>query len=389
VNFLFVSNGHGEDLNGGLISDGLRRRSPLIKQFALPLVGEGTAYQQRQIPLIAPVQPLPSGGLVYTSAMTWVKDIVGGLVSLTLKQIRSLRQQRQQFDLILAVGDSIPLMFAYLSGRPYVSFLVANSSYYEGRLRLPFTMSWWLKSPRCLGAIAKDRLTAQDLQRQGIRACYLGYPIMDALNPSGMSLKTNQCEPLIAVLPGSRVPEALRNLAQLLPFCAALAQQTPLTFWVALVPAITTEQLVAIAKEQGWQYDNEQLTQKNCVVQVSWHKFADILHQCDLVLGMAGTAIEQAVGLGKPVVQIPGYGPQFTYAFAEAQMRLLGCSVTTIGKHPDDPNLIPQGVDKILAILSDAEYQARCRQNGLERIGEAGASQAIAAYLKNIMESIA
>ncbi|MGA1621843.1 MAG: lipid-A-disaccharide synthase-related protein [Synechocystis sp.] len=378
MKLLLISNGHGEDLNGGLICDELRRRSPSLQLAALPLVGAGTAYQKRQIPLIAPVQPLPSGGLVYTSTMTWVRDILGGLLSLTLKQIRALRRQRQQFDLVLAIGDSISLMFAYLSGRPYVSFLVANSSYYEGKLRLPFTMHWWLKSPRCLGAIAKDEFTAQDLRKQGINARCLGYPIMDALSPSGHSLKTDQTEPLIALLPGSRVPEALRNLAQLLPLCAALTRQIPLTFWAALVPAITPAQLTAIAKEQGWQYENHQLSQDNCVIQVSWDKFADILHQSDVVLGMAGTAIEQAVGLGKPVVQIPGYGPQFTYAFAEAQMRLLGCSVTTIGKNPDEPGLIPQSIDKILAILSDKDYQARCRQNGLERIVQAVASQAIA-----------
>ena len=87
------------------------------------------------------------------------------------------------------------------------------------------------------------------------------------------------------------------------------------------------------------------------------------------------------MGLGKPVVQIPGFGPQFTYAFAEAQMRLLGCSVTTIGQSPDDADLIPQAVQKILTILSDVDYQTRCQNNGLERIGQPGGAMAIADYL--------
>ena len=52
-----------------------------------------------------------------------------------------------------------------------------------------------------------------------------------------------------------------------------------------------------------------------------------MLQQSDLVIGMAGTAIEQAVGLAKPVLQVPGQGPQFTAAFAEAQRRLLGPTV--------------------------------------------------------------
>jgi len=46
--------------------------------------------------------------------------------------------------------------------------------------------------------------------------------------------------------------------------------------------------------------------------------FADILQQSSLVIGMTGTAVEQAVGLGKPLIAVPGNGPAFTYRFAEA-----------------------------------------------------------------------
>lgn len=56
-------------------------------------------------------------------------------------------------------------------------------------------------------------------------------------------------------------------------------------------------------------------------------QFADCLHVCVGGLAMAGTATEQLVGLGKPVVTIPGQGPQFNFRFAEAQQRLLGKSV--------------------------------------------------------------
>ncbi|WLT37698.1 hypothetical protein NON20_18420 [Synechocystis sp. B12] len=40
VKILFISNGHGEDLNAGLIIDALQRRSPEFALFALPLVGK-------------------------------------------------------------------------------------------------------------------------------------------------------------------------------------------------------------------------------------------------------------------------------------------------------------------------------------------------------------
>jgi uncharacterized protein (TIGR03492 family) len=77
-------------------------------------------------------------------------------------------------------------------------------------------------------------------------------------------------------------------------------------------------------------------------------------------------------------VQIPGAGPQFTYAFAEAQMRLLGSSVKTIGKSPNDPNLFQDIAQSIGEILDDLHYLETCLQNGKERVGDAGGSVGIA-----------
>jgi uncharacterized protein (TIGR03492 family) len=69
---------------------------------------------------------------------------------------------------------------------------------------------------------------------------------------------------------------------------------------------------------------------------------ADILQQSSLVIGMTGTAVEQAVGLGKPVNAVPGNGPAFTYRFAEAQNRLLGDSVQAIGTQPANSHIIKE-----------------------------------------------
>ena len=93
---------------------------------------------------------------------------------------------------------------------------------------------------------------------------------------------------------------------------------------------------------------------------------------------MAGTAVEQAVGLGKPVVQIVGDGPQFTYRFAEAQMRLLGLSVKTIGRRSATPAILQQAAEQIADMLHDEAYITACIDNGQERVGEAGGSAQIA-----------
>ena len=227
------------------------------------------------------------------------------------------------------------------------------------------------------------------LNQQGYdKAIFVGFPAMDALEITGKDLQLSPV-PLIALLPGSRLPEAGTNLQLLLAlaiattllfpngiqFCAAVTPNLCLPDATGMIP------LQQVAEQQGWEYHpTGYLThpQHQIALRCIYDAFADILHQCDLVVGMAGTAIEQAVGLGKPIIQIPGAGPQFTYTFAEAQMRLLGSSIQTIGTKPATAATIAQAAQAIYRTLEDREYLAQCRENGLERIGGAGGGDAMA-----------
>jgi uncharacterized protein (TIGR03492 family) len=102
--------------------------------------------------------------------------------------------------------------------------------------------------------------------------------------------------------------------------------------------------------------------------------FADCLHQADFAIAMAGTATEQFVGLGKPAIIIPGRGPQFTPAFAEAQTRLLGASVILV-KQP------VQAATVLQSLLKDPDRLQLIADNGHRRMGTAGAAQRIAEQL--------
>ncbi|MFM7471918.1 MAG: lipid-A-disaccharide synthase-related protein [Nodosilinea sp.] len=395
MSLLFLSNGHGEDLNSSLIIQALRKQRPDIAITALPLVGEGDAYRRLGVELIGPTQALPSGGMVYTHPLNWLKDLMSGLLGLTWQQLMALGRYRQTTDLVMAVGDIVPIFFAHLVNRPYAAFLVSTSSYYEGRLRLPWLTRYCLRHPRCVTVFTRDRFTCEDLHRQGMaKAQFAGYPIMDALNLSQCDLELNLSQVMVAILPGSRVPEALRNLELQLQICEAVARLEPTQFRVALVKAITPDQLQALAVAAGWDYHPEgrlskSLGSQSIQVRAYWGAFADIIHHCDIALGMAGTAVEQAVGLGKPVVQIAGQGPQFTYRFAEAQMRLLGDSVTTIGHAYG--KIGSQHLEAIATTLvaraHDQSYRQRCLANGLERVGEPGGSAGIATGLSHYCPS--
>jgi len=372
---LLISNGHGEDLNATRVGKALQHPHRLIHGMAL--VGEGHAYRERGIPLIAPTRPLPSGGFVYMNYWHLWRDLTAGLLPLLWQQWRVIRQQRCRYDLVVAVGDLYPIVVAALSGCPYGVFLISTSSYYEGRIRLPWLTWWLLRSRQCVTVLTRDAFTAKDLQQRGLtKAVCVGTPLLDDLTPSGIPLPGNVGIPKLLLLPGSRLPEALHNLRLLLAACAQAGSRY--TFWVALVGAITPGELAALAPE--WSYDpqGQTLNQAGILVHCLWGRFGDALQECDLVLGMAGTAVEQAVGLGKPVLQLPGDGPQFTYRFAEAQQRLLGESVQTFRCIPDLVAAIPR-------VLGDPDYRRRCIQNGQERVGSPGGATRLAAVLSQFL----
>jgi len=397
---LCLSNGHGEDLNTGLILDALQALSPEIEVFAMPIAGAGTVYRNRKIPIIGPTQTMPSGGIFYMNPLFFLRDIFSGLILLTWQQLQATLKIAPSCDLILATGDIVVLGLAWLTKRPYCAFIVSTSSYYEGELKLP-SLAWaCLRSSRCQAIYTRDAFTAQELQAKGFKnAIFLGYPIMDAIQPqeprdSQKINRENQSPntPLITLFPGSRIPEAAHNLQHLLNLCLGVGKIIPSQFVVALVTLVTPEMLAEISQQSGWQLDvnpgnslHLTLHKDTVIVHCYYQAFADILQSCDLVWGMAGTAVEQAVGLGKPVLQIPGKGPQFTYRFAEAQNRLLGSSVQTLAPNLDLASQIKQTQAWIETVWQNSAYLENCQRNGRERVGGPGGAKAIAQAIKQML----
>jgi len=399
ADLLFISNGHGEDLNGSLICAALQTLAPQLGLGALPIVGGGGAYRRRGLSLLLQGRDLPSGGMVYQGWNLW-KDLGAGWLSQTLAQLRAARRLGRRYRLVLSVGDHVPLLFAWLTGRPTVVFLVSTSSYYEGRLRLSRLTRWLCDRSAVRLVLTRDAFTARDLQAQGLaKARFLGYPIMDALGaPDAAPPLDRSLEPSpdrsaipIALLPGSRQPEAQANLVLLVQVCERLAQIAPDRPWLfeaAVVPGTVAPQLAQQLAESGWTISQDALVKGHLQVSLRSDAFAAILRRARLVLGMAGTAVEQAVGLGRPVVQLVGRGPQFSYAFAEAQMRLLGEAVFTVGNSPAGTREIHGAAALILQLLADPDLPQLCHQCGLERVGPPGGSTAIAQALIEQLEQL-
>ncbi|MEL6247859.1 MAG: lipid-A-disaccharide synthase-related protein [Cyanobacteria bacterium J06648_16] len=395
MRLLTISNGHGEDVIAAKILQALQRLAPAAHLAGLPLVGEGGRYARLGIDIVGPTQAMPSGGFIYMDGRELWRDVRGGLLGLTGRQLQAVRQWGQGGGAVLAVGDIVPLIFGWLSGCPYSFVGTAKSDYYvrdevgpyRGRRQAsaphPPTFydpwdHWLMHRPACQGVFPRDRLTALALQRRQIRAIDAGNPMMD-----GFEIPTER-EVVAAVegdlsvllLPGSRVPEAYANWGRILTAVPSLIEAYPSAqLLVAAAPALDATVMGRPLSEQGWQPVGPGCFQLNrATLTISASQFVAFAQQATVAIAMAGTATEQFVGLGKPAITLPGSGPQFTPAFARAQTRLLGSSVTLIDR--------PETAGQILtAILSDPERRTQIYRNGRRRMGDPGAAERIAIQL--------
>ncbi len=405
---LTLSNGHGEDEVAVRILRELQQLEPELCLQALPIVGEGSVYRQADIQLLTPVRSLPSGGFIYMDQRQLWRDIQSGLLAQTWQQLKAIRTWARSGGFVLAVGDIVPLAMAWWSGAPFAFVGTAKSEYYL-RITAPppaqMGLGWrqwfdcvylpwerWLMAhSHCQGVFPRDRLTATVLQQWPIPVADLGNPMSDGLEPVGVLTRTMlpaQTTAVILLLPGSRAPEAQANWQLILQSLLPLIEQRPhLLFIAAIASQISLQDMQDAAQDTGWatttvhtplSVPHHWLQRGSAHLLLVQKAFSDSLHMADLAIGMAGTATEQCVGRGKPVITFPGHGPQFTDAFAEAQSRLLGPSVHRVHQ--------PQAAWTVALDLLDAPDSDLYTQNGLQRMGPPGASRRIAQHLAQVCQ---
>ena len=396
MKLLVLSNGHGEDKIALRIIEQLQIVTNKLELAALPIVGQGYAYSKSNIAIAGRVQQMPSGGFIYKGGNPLWQDLRGGLIQLTLEQITLVRQWGQDGGVILAVGDIVPLLYAWLSKANYAFVGTAKSDYYLrdetgwlaktswiekklGSVYMPWER-WLMSRDACQGVFPRDSLTTKILRNYSIPAYDLGNPMMDGIN---VKVEPPQPDSLnILLLAGSRMPEALRNWQQILNAVLDTISTLPqkqLNFTGAIAPSLDLQSFIKQGQIQGWQITTQEaqnviLDRQQTSLILSQNSYGKFLQQADIAIAMAGTATEEFVGLGKPAIIMPGTGPQFTYAFAEAQSRLLGCSIIMVEN--------PQQVGKAIAqVLNNPKQLQQIAINGKRRMGESGAAQRIAQCL--------
>jgi uncharacterized protein (TIGR03492 family) len=378
-----VSNGHAEDALAAALWSRSAARLPAWRATALPLVGDGRAYAAASdgpVEIVGPRRNLPAGGLTMHHPILLWRDLRAGVLGQTWTQLRVLRAG--EGDAVLVVGDVFAQAMATALGaprrfvlQPLVSVRMADGG---GRVAWNRAFMERIRAPeqlllrRAEVVYTRDEPTAAWLRRRGVRATFLGNPIMDGLQ--GRRLDGWPDLPTVALLPGSRA-YAAEAVGVMLDALALLADRGR-----ELAAAVAWTQGPAPLAVAGWHAQGEPSAVgpvwRRAGVRVAWvsGRFRDVLATADAVLGATGTAQEQAVGLGLPVVAFalsPAPGP----AFLANQARLLGPSLEVV---PRAPAAIAAAVARA---LDDPERRATARRDGPARLGGPGGTDAIAADL--------
>lgn len=373
--FLFVSNSYGEDRSAALIACELRKMLPNLKIIGASLLSKGEAYERVGLPVIKGTVP-PSGGFL-TSVSAVLKDLPYIFHPLAF----FYKLQKIRAKTVVVVGDTPLSLLTYFAQR-YKPLYILNQakSYYQDH------RSYGRIEKQILRRIAKvifthDAYTARVLRSEGLNALFVGNPMMDGLTPHFASPPFPR--PYIALLPGSR-DEAHYNLIKISRLFPYLNQKfINLKGLVPLSPTLNKDKLRDLFRKHGWTWQDVKSPIPYSLV--SKHKselrllddyFPDIIKYSELVVALAGTATEQAAGMGKPIVSFVGTGPQTTRGRLLKQERLLQGAMRVCE--------YPIGVLKeIEFLLTHPEERIARGQKGREVMGSPGGARNIARYLIN------
>ncbi|MBV8281874.1 MAG: hypothetical protein JO347_07395 [Candidatus Eremiobacteraeota bacterium] len=368
ANILLVSNGYGEAAIAGYIASAIAERDAKATVEHFPLVGRVPGS-------IGPQAEMPSGGLIaYWNVRNLLRDARAGLFSLTAAQFGFLRAQRAR-DAVVAVGDVYCLAACLLfAGRPTIFVATAKSESVAGHSGLEVAIA-----KRAREVFARDADTAVALAARGVKAHFEGNLMMDGVAITGIDLGARKEDLRVAVLPGSRA-DAPANAAAALRRLALVAQMIAprgVQAFIALAPSVDPAAPVAACERSGVkltarQPGGAQGSTEGLDVRAIRDHFGDLLAQSDLALGQAGTANEQAAGMGLPVIASSAGQPGRVGWYRMRQQRLLGDALLVL---PDDDLEFARGV---VGLLADPARMQAMSATGRARMGGPGGSGAVA-----------
>ena len=351
-----LSNSYGEDRSGALIGREMLRLCPDVHITAFPLISLGEEYKKRGVPFVQGFPPPPSGGPLLKSFKGFVQDVLTSF-NIPFEYVRKLRGNSKP-DILLVVGDVPLLVLGWIAFKTKAYFLApCKSDYIAPHLGIEVSIMKKVTST----VFTHDKRTAGSLKNKGVNAVFLGNPMMDGLEKENV-FRPPDNKVVIGVLPGSR-EEAYGNLERILRVGERIkAYKKDVMFPIAVSPTLDWDRVKSICS--GYEF----------AVPVR-NAFVDVVLASDIIISLAGTATEQAAGMGKSVVVFNGTGASSSWRKMFDQKKLLGDAVLLFRY---DPEKIAR---EVVRVLNEPETLKRMGEAGKQRMGGEGGARRIAEFI--------
>jgi lipid-A-disaccharide synthase len=139
-------------------------------------------------------------------------------------------------------------------------------------------------------------------RRWGVRAEFVGHPLLDSTAPSGRDLRAEYSipagAPLVGLLPGSRAGEIDRLLPLMVRAAELIAAEVPdVRFVLGLAPTVDRERVSAV------------LAESRVPITVDAGRVVDLMSTADALIAASGTVTLEAAILGTPAVIVYRVNP--------------------------------------------------------------------------------
>ncbi|AKR54410.1 hypothetical protein GCM10011321_24330 [Youhaiella tibetensis] len=365
--FLFIANGNGED---SIAAEIISRLPEGVSADAYPVVGAGGAYEGIA-PIVGPRFEIPSQGWRHTKGSV-ARDVRGGMLSSIGPALSFLRSARGRYDKVVVVGDNVGPILCLLAGLKIDIYLDVFKSGFAHTYSAP---ERWLIRRTTRTVFTRDAMLAETLARAGIDARAAGNVMLDTTTYGQYDAAARRRRPLaVTLLPGSRATTG-ESLALQVEALRLLPEAERPDAFVAVAGGIAPDEL-ATATGLRWERPNSgeaadlgRLVGEDLLLNLATGVTGNLIEAADVVLSQAGTATQQALGLGRPVI---------TFDRADNRRKRMADEQALMGEArrlvPQDAHALAQATARLLA---DRDERARLGEIGAERLGPFGAAARI------------
>jgi uncharacterized protein (TIGR03492 family) len=364
---LFIANGNGED---SIAAEIIRKLPKAISVEAYPMVGSGAAYEAL-CPLVGPRAQVPSEGWRHTAGSV-SRDLKGGMLASVGPAIKFLRSIRGRYDRVVVVGDGVGPLLCWLAGLQIDIYLDVFKSGYAHTYGIieRFIIGRAAKTVFC-----RDHMLATTLRHAKIDGRSVGNVMLDCVPHGAYDFHKRRAHHLaVTLLPGSRATTAYSLKMQVDALKLLPPQLVPDVF-VAIAKGIDPQRLATAtgltykSGDSNESADRGTLTGKGLTLHLAHGVLGNLIEVSDVVLSQAGTATQQALGLGTPVI---------TFNRADNRAKRMADEQALMGEARILTAETPQALVEALGrLLADPNERVRLGDIGRQRLGGAGTIDAM------------